>query len=326
MYPKYEVLLRHKRSEQIDEEHSGLIILYDEKGNVLYKKGEDNNYLFYHRSCMKPLQLASISEIIDYYNLSNEEIAVCTASHAGDDIHINTIRSIFKKSNLKETDLLCPPHAPLSKDAQKKLILENKEPSSIHHNCSGKHTAMLSYCKMKDFDTSNYNELNHPVQKKILNFVSEICEYPFNKCSLTKDGCTLPVLGTPLKNLAIGFIKVFTLPEFQKIKNAVISCPYHFGGEERTDSQIVIAGGGRLAAKVGAGNLCCVVDLIEKTCLVVKIADSDNNARGYVLTKALKMLNKLPNYENSLLSQLFPDNIKTDTGEIIGKKEITFEI
>jgi len=325
MYPEYEILLKNRRSGQVDEEHRGLVALFDENGNIIRQTGNDNGYLFYHRSCMKPFQLAAVSEIIDYYSFSDEEIAVCTASHSGDEIHLRTIRRILEKAGLSESNFLCPPHAPLSLYAQNKLILTNEKPSSIHHNCSGKHAAILSYCKMKGLDLKNYNDRNHPAQKKILNFVSDICEYPLKKCSITKDGCTLPVLGTPLKNLAKGFIKIFTMPEFHRIKNAVLACPFYFGGEERTDSQIVVAGGGNLAAKVGAGNICCVVDIREKTCLVIKIADSDNFARGYVLTKILKETGKLPNYNNSKLPKLFPTEIFTDTGEIIGARELSID-
>ena len=204
MYPNYEILTRNIRSGQTDEEHSGLAIIYDEKGQIIEQRGKDNDYLFFHRSCMKPFQLAAISEIIEYYNFSDEETAVCTASHCGEEIHLNTIRNILKKADLDENDLLCPPHTPIGTTAQKNLILSGQNSSKIHHNCSGKHAAILSYCKMKSLDTKTYNDINHPVQKKILQFVSDICEYPLKKCALTKDGCTLPVLGTPLKNLAAG--------------------------------------------------------------------------------------------------------------------------
>ena len=323
MYPEYKLLMQCKRSDLIDEEHSGLIILVDENGKIERKIGKDNDYLFWHRSCMKPFQLAAISEIIKYYQLTNEEIAVCTASHAGDDIHLKAVKSILKKIGEDEQSLLCPPHNPLSKTAQAKLILNNEKPRSIHHNCSGKHAAILAYCKMKGWNLKNYNDINHPVQKMILKFVSDICEYP--KYLLTKDGCTLPVLGTPLKNLAKGFINLSANPEYKNIINAIIACPYHFGGEERTDSQIIIAGGKKLIAKVGAGNLCCVTDTSEKTCLIIKVADSDNFARGFVLTEVLKSLGKLPDYTKSRLAELFSSEIKTDNGEIIGKRQITFD-
>ena len=324
MNTKYEILMQSVRSNQVENEHYGLIGLYDEVGNSIKKYGNDNNYLFFHRSCMKPLQFAAITEVIDYYNFTDEEIGVCMASHAGDDIHLNAVRSILKKADVREEDLLCPPHAPLSASAQRKLILLNENPKSVHNNCSGKHASILAYCKMKGLDIKSYNDINHPVQKKILNFVSDICEYPIEKCAISKDNCTLPVLGTPLKNLATGFIKVFTSLKFERLRKAALSYPYHFGGEERQDTQIIIAGGGNLIAKVGAGNICCVVDISAKNCYVIKVADTDNFARGFVLTKVLKEQNKLPNYDKSLLPKLFPDKIKTDAGEIIGERNILF--
>ena len=63
-FPEYKLLSLNDRSGLVEEEHFGIIIKCSEN-KILKKIGEDNNYPFFMRSCMKPMQLAAISEIFD---------------------------------------------------------------------------------------------------------------------------------------------------------------------------------------------------------------------------------------------------------------------
>ena len=270
--PKYVLLSRNIRNGLIEEEHFGVIVEYRPSG-INKIAGEDKNYPFYLRSCMKPFQLAAISEIIKNFDFTPQETAVCQASHSGEDFHIEAVSNILKKIGLKKADLLCPAQMPLNGESRKNLIKLEQQPESIHNNCSGKHAAMLAFCVLKGYDTKNYNDINHPMQKYILNFTAEMCGLRLKDCLISKDGCTLPVIATPLKNLAEGFLNVFN--NYPEITNAIINNPYYAGGHGRLDSEIIKAGLGNLTAKVGAGNLCCVADLKNQTCIVIKLSDQN---------------------------------------------------
>lgn len=319
MLPEYALLSRNERGGLIEEEHFGIIIEYSKNG-IRKIAGNDNGYPFCLRSCMKPMQLAAVSEIIEAFNFTPEEIAVSTASHSGEDFHIETISGILKKIGLKEKNLLCPPQNPLNIDSRKKLIIKGQSAKAIHNNCSGKHAAMLAYCVLKGWDIKNYTDINHPLQKHILNFASEICEMNITDCHVLKDGCTLPVIAAPLSNIAKGFFTVYQ--NYPVIKNAVIENPYYAGGHGRLDSEIIAAGGGNLAAKVGAGNLCCVADFEDESCYVIKILDGDNFARGLILTELLKREGKLKTIKNSALKEMFSNDIADETGFVVGKIEL----
>ena len=319
MLPKYVLLSRHIRDGLTEEQHFGIIIEYSKKG-IKKLAGEDKNYPFYLRSCMKPFQLAAISQIIKEFNLTQQEIAVSTASHSGEDFHIETVLNILKKIGLKKADLLCPAQMPLNFESQKKLIKLGQLPESIHNNCSGKHAAMLAFCVLKGYDTKNYNDINHPMQKYILNFTAQMCGIRLKKCMISKDGCTLPVIATPLKNLAQGFLNVYN--NYPEITNAIINNPYYAGGHGRLDSEIIKAGLGNLTAKVGAGNLCCVADLKNQTCIVIKLSDPDNYSRGLILTSLLNKMNKFKDFENSVLSKMYSTDITDETGFILGKIQV----
>lgn len=315
--PEYEILSRNVRNGLVEELHFGVFLKF-QNGKVVKSFGKDNNYPFFQRSCMKPLQFAAISEVVDSFDFSPQEIAVSMASHSGEDFHIETILGILKKIGLDESYLLCPPQEPLNLEAKNSLIKNSQPYRAIHNNCSGKHAAMLAYCVLKGYDVKNYNEVNHPLQKHVLNFVSNLCGVSLSKCQISRDGCTLPVVATPLKNLAQGFLEVFTNEKFDKLKQAALQYPYYFGGHGRTDSEIA-SSSKNLIAKVGAGNLCCVVDLAEKACYVIKVADGDNFARGVILTEFLKKSKKI---NSAKLEKLFPTKITDETGVEVGKIEV----
>lgn len=318
MLPVYELLSQNIRGGLIEEEHFGIFLEYTKHGTKNIA-GRDNGYPFYLRSCMKPIQLAAVSEIIDSFDLTDEEIAVSTASHSGEDFHIETILGILKKAGLNEKNLLCPSQEPLNIESKKKLIKNNQQSQAIHNNCSGKHAAMLMYCVLKGFDINNYTDINHPIQKHILNFSADICGMKIQECPISKDGCTLPVIAVPLENMAKGFLEVFTNSKYKKIRQAVLEKPYYAGGHKRLDSEIIAAGGKNLIAKVGAGNICCVADLKENSCYIIKISDGDNFARGLILTKFLKKRKKLISIELSSLNEMFSDKITDETGFILGE-------
>lgn len=317
--PEYALLSQNERNGFVEEQHFGILLKYSEN-RIAKIAGNSNGYPFFQRSCMKPMQLAAVSEIFENFDFTDEEIAVMTASHSGEEFHIKAVSNILEKIGLSEKDLLCPPQTPLNEISKNKLIKNGENPRAIHNNCSGKHAAMLAYCVMKGFDTKNYTEVNHPLQKHVLNFVAEICGLNLKECEVSKDGCTLPVIATPLENMAKGFLNVYK--NYPKIKNAVLENPYFAGGHGRFDSEIMAAGGKNLVAKVGAGNLCCVADLADKSCYVIKVLDGDNFARGLILTEILKREGKLPTIKTSELEKIYSHDITDETGFPVGKIKV----
>ncbi len=324
--PEYAKLLEYRRNGLSEQAHFGILLHMNKKG-IIKKIGEDNNYKFYHRSCMKPMQVSPLIdlELDKKYNLTEEEIAVCCASHTGDISHQNIIRGILKKAGFTENDLLCLPHEPLSKKEQIRLIKEGLFPQKIHNNCSGKHTAMLLICKEKGFNTSNYKDITNPLTDYILKHVCKLCGININNAVISKDGCGLPVIATTLEELGRGFLNLFTDKKYEKIKNAFLKHPYLAGGENRQDSEIINASD-NIIAKVGACGLCVVVNLEKEECLVVKIADSNMEARTIVTTDALLQLKWPVHCEILSGHNIYCKVIKSQDGEILGDIHSCFSV
>lgn len=286
------------RDGLVEEFHEGLYMLSSE----LYETSP-----YYLRSCAKPLQATLL---IDYgIDLTSEELALCCGSHAGEECHVRIARQILEKFDIDESLLKCGVHAPLARSMQDKMLLRGEKPTAIHNNCSGKHIGFLVICKKKGWDMTTYDKPNHPLQIAIRDKINQMCEveqsYP-----ITTDGCGVPILSMPLKNMLIGYKHLLNYtPIIQAIRNN----PYFFGGENRLDTEI-IEKTDNLIAKVGAGGLCIVFNIKTKEGFVVKINDCSMEARRIAV---LELINNL-NWANLE----FDKTIKTLHGQVVGNIQV----
>ena len=313
-----EILIKSIRGGLVNEVHRGFIISGG-KDNISYIKGNSEDYPFYLRSCAKPLQAALLIDwgADKFYNMTSEEIAICCASHAGEEIHTHTVKGLLDKIGLDESYLKCGLHEPLSKTRQYEMKVKGEKCSALHNNCSGKHAMMLALCKMKGWDLSNYDDIEHPLQIAIKNKVNELCEvncdYP-----ITKDGCGVPIFSMPLKNMLIGYLNLFCSDKYIKIRDAFLSNPYLIGGEDRTDTKVICLNNhtSNIICKVGAGGLCIVVNSEKREGFLVKISDCDMRARELTV---FEMLNKL-----GWADIVFDKGIKTLHGDAVGHLQLSF--
>lgn len=286
------------RDGLVEEFHEGLYMLSSKP----YKTEP-----YYLRSCAKPLQATLL---IDYgIDLTSEELALCCGSHAGEECHIRIARQILEKFDIDESLLKCGVHAPLARSMQDKMLLRGEKPTAIHNNCSGKHIGFLVICKVKDWDMTTYDKPNHPLQIAIRDKINQMCEveqpYP-----ITTDGCGVPILSMPLKNMLIGYKNLLNYtPIIQAIRNN----PYFFGGENRLDTEI-IEKTDNLIAKVGAGGLCIVFNIKTKEGFVVKINDCSMEARRIAVLELINSLN--------WATIEFDKTIKTLHGQVVGNIQV----
>lgn len=308
--PRPEILVKYLRGTLVEEEHCGFKMLANRE-RVLEYSGETGHYPFYLRSCAKPLQA---SLLIDYgmdikYDMTEEEIAICCGSHAGEDVHLRVEKSLLNKMGLDESYLKCGIHKPLSKTKQQEMLLNGEEATVLHNNCAGKHIMMLGLCLMNGWDLSDYDNEEHPLQIKIKEKITELCELK-HRFPITKDGCGVPIMSMPLEDMLRGYLNLFLNPRYDKITKAFLEHPYLIGGEDRLDTKIIENSKG-LVAKVGAGGLCIVVNIEQEEAFVVKISDCDMKAREALVVKTLKNLHwaEVP----------FDNIIRTLHGDLVGE-------
>ena len=292
--------VEYVRDGLVEEFHEGFFMLLSKPYDTMP---------YYLRSCAKPLQATLL---VDYgIDLSEEELALCCGSHAGEECHIKVAKQILDRFDIDESYLKCGVHAPLARSMQDKMLLRAEKARAIHNNCSGKHIGFLVICKIKGWEMTTYDKPDHPLQVAIKNKINAMCqveaEYP-----MTTDGCGVPILSMPLKNLLIGYKNLL---RYDKIVSAIQKYPYIFGGENRLDTEILQQTNG-LIAKVGAGGLCVVFNVEKQDGFVVKINDCSMDARRFVV---LEMINRL-GWGNIQ----FDKSIKTLHGQVVG--EVLIEV
>jgi len=138
------------RSNFTESTHYGVAVLINSNGEILREWG-NSNVLIYPRSALKPIQSLNLYRdgLAEALNLSDDFIALTTASHHAENIHQKMINNWLKKMNLKEKHLSCGPSWPWNIKDQFKAHAKYKIKRKIFHNCSGKHCGHLAVCRYK---------------------------------------------------------------------------------------------------------------------------------------------------------------------------------
>ncbi len=190
------------RSGEIESFHQGVAVLINSSGNILKEWG-NSNLNIYPRSALKPIQTLNLYKdgVADSMKLTEEQIAITTASHHAEKFHQKIISSWLKKININEENLSCGYDWPWNLEDKFKAKLENEKKRRIYHNCSGKHCGHLAVCKHKNLTLENYHEKTHPLQKDLIQLVEDLSDFKIKNIGI--DGCTLPNPLMPLKKFAL---------------------------------------------------------------------------------------------------------------------------
>ena len=116
------------RSNVVESIHQGAAILINSSGEVLKEWG-DSEILIYTRSALKPIQSLNLYKdgVLEELNLSEELIALTTASHHAENFHQELISNWLDEMNLSEDYLSCGPDWPLNIDDKFVAHLKHKK-------------------------------------------------------------------------------------------------------------------------------------------------------------------------------------------------------
>lgn len=257
----FQPILELTRGRVVESTHFGSIAVVDSTGKLLHSYGDPDGVAFL-RSSAKPFQALPFVERggVEYFNLTQSELSISCASHETAQIHLDTVRAMQAKIGIQENDLQCGAHLPGDAATLKKVIEQNITPTPNFNNCSGKHTAMLAYAKMRGLPLENYLDINHPIQQDILAAFSEMCGIDKDKVELGVDGCSAPNFAVPLFNAALGMAHLCdprTLSESRaaacrKITSAMTTHPEMVSNYGEFDCELMKVGEGRIVTKRGA--------------------------------------------------------------------------
>jgi len=249
------------RGNIIESVHYGSIAVVDSNGKLISAYGDPKAVAFL-RSSAKPFQVLPFVERggIEYFGFTPRELSISCASHEGSDLHVQTVDGLQKKIGVEERHLQCGVHMPGDVDAFKSLIINNKLPTPNQNNCSGKHTAMLAYAKMRGLPLENYLDIDHPIQQDILGSFAEMCLLPVKEVELGTDGCSAPNFGVPLYHAALALARLCDPRQLsearasacRKITSAMTTHPEMVSAYGEFDEQLMRVGEGQIICKRGA--------------------------------------------------------------------------
>ena len=309
------------RSGFIESTHYGVAVLINSNGEILREWG-DSNILIYPRSALKPIQSLNLYKdgVAEGLRLSDDFIALTTASHHAEHIHQKMINKWLKKINLKEKHLSCGPSWPWNIKDQFKAHTKYKTKRRIFHNCSGKHCGHLAVSKYKNLPIKNYQNKDHPIQKDLIKLIEDLSKYKIKNIGV--DGCTLPNPLIPLKKFALATAQ---LTDYNKLgkhsamaKRIFDSCakfPEITGGSKSTNSILTKLSKGRAFFKNGAEGVFVAIIPEKKAALAVKIIDGTSRAAEVTIAGLISELKIINSYQ---IEKIKKRPIKNSVGKIIG--------
>jgi len=296
--PALPVVAEVVRGDLVESRHRGTVVALAPDGSVTLALGAPDQPI-YPRSCAKPLQLAGMLDAgLAALDLDNEAMAVAAASHSGEPRHIEQVRRILTAAGLTEDALDNTPGMPLSGPARRDLIREGQGPDRIHHNCSGKHAAMLATCVAAGWPTASYRDPDHPLQRAIRARIEELSGEPV--AAVTVDGCGAALFAITPTGLARSFLRLADAESREtateaaapgsasaeaRVSRAMRSHPGLVGGDGRDVTRFMQALPG-LTAKDGAEGVYAAASPSLGSA-AIKIEDGSSRARAVVLTAVL---------------------------------------
>ena len=305
------VLVEITRGSMVESRHRGIIAVIDAAGGIIAGLG-DIGITTWFRSAAKPFQTIPLiaSGAAAHYGLTSRELAVITGSHSGESIHLEAVLSILNKIALDESALKCGAHMPFDDVSAKQLCAENRQPTTLHNNCSGKHAGMLAFAKHIGALVENYIDPDHPIQRRIRSELARFANVSVDEIKIAVDGCSAPVFGLSVEAMAQSYARLVAAEHTEiepklataaeGVVNTMIEYPEMVGGtRNRLDTDLMLASKGQIISKVGAEGVQLLgVKPNERypkgLGIAVKIEDGDvRRARDPVVIETLRQLGLL---------------------------------
>lgn len=331
-----EILINVSRGPLVECYHRGDAVVVNKSGKVLSYIGDPYKISFI-RSAGKPLQTLNVilSGAAKRFGFSDAELSIMCSSHYGEPFHRDTVASIMEKIGLPIDSLLCGSTLSINQEYAHKLVSQHFKLNQTNSACSGKHAGMLATCIHENLSINDYTNENHSLQKNILKTVSTMCEINEKNIYIGTDGCSVPVYGMPLYNMALGFAKLanpHALDEGYKyaceqVFKAMNNHPEMLAGTNGFCTELLKHTHGKLIGKFGSEGVYCIGVKDRDIGLAIKIEDGNNSrALWPAVMRCLEDLNILDEKELNSLGKYRELNNRNNFNHLIGKVSPTFHL
>jgi L-asparaginase II len=310
----------------VENVHAGSIAVVDSTGRLLWSAG-DPDYMTFTRSALKPFQ--ALPFILDdgpaRFGITRDELALLCASHSGEEKHLKGVQSILGKIGLDETHLECGCAAPLYYDTVGKAPPPGARWRSLHHNCSGKHSGFLAWCRLHRARSAGYVDPAHPLQQAIRATLAEAVGMDAASMPMGIDGCSAPNFALPLARLAQLYARMAQGARDPQLGgamgdlfDAMTGRPDLVSGEARSDLLLMTAGGGDWVCKVGADAVQTIGVRSAGIGIAIKIGDGASRALHTATYSVLEQLGLLDDGRRRVLAQFRQPSVYNARGAVAG--------
>lgn len=298
------VLVRQIRGGIEESVHRGDIVEVDQSGRMLRALG-DPDHLVNLRSAVKPFGVLALLEAggLHEFELEPAEIAVMSASHSGEDLHVRTLQAMFRRTNVSQAGLALQTGPPIDALTAARLARDGERPGEIRHMCSGYHASFLLLARLRGWSPEEYWLPSHPGQVAAAEVIAKAFGTTPSKLVSGTDACGVPTYAFPLREIAKAYAfladpesvpsndpRSSIATSMKIVRDAMLAHPEMVGGSrDRLDTSVSKALPGRIAAKGGAEGLRCFAMLpgprarggsSAATGLALKIEDGGANDRA----------------------------------------------
>ena len=301
------------RGDLVESVHLGHLVVLDPSGRAVRAAGEPTAEIW-ARSSLKPLQ--AVAMVRAGLDLPPELLALAAASHNGEPVHRDGVRTILAGAGLDVDALRNTPSLPMYPPAAADWLRTGRDAEPIAQNCSGKHAAMLATCVTAGWGIGDYLAVDHPLQRAVRAEIAELTGV--EPRHVTTDGCGAPLFSTTLAGLARSFGilaaaagdgdpvrgSAATEDPTARVARAMSAHPEMVAGTGREDTLAMRAVPG-VVAKIGADGVCAA-GLPDGSALAFKVLDGADRPRPALLAEALRIAGALevPGADPAALAEL----------------------
>lgn len=321
------VLVDVYRSQTLESRHRGAVAAVDASGKLIYSMGNIDALVF-PRSAIKPLQAIPLLEsgAARQYQMSAQEIALACASHNAEPLHQSVLAQWMSRVGVDESQLECGPSLPLHTETAHQWLRNGGEPQPVLHNCSGKHTGMMSLARFLDAPVEGYSGYHHQTQQHWMKVLTDLTGVDSNRLPWDRDGCGLPAVALPLRHFAEALSRFCALDNqaaergqaMSEILAAMHAHPKMVAGTDRCCTAAMLAHKD-LVVKTGAEGVFAAIAPSAGIALALKIDDGATRAADAALGAALKRLGILSQSEYESLKNWFSPDITNSQKVVVGR-------
>ncbi len=315
------------RNTLVESRHRGSVVAMNGHGETVFELGNIDDLVF-PRSSLKPVQTIPLLETgaADHFGLSVEQIALACASHGAEKFHRITLLNWMEKTGLSPADLECGKSLPLHVDSAHQLLREGGQPDRLHHNCSGKHTGMLTLASFLDQPLVGYSRYEHEVQSRWMDVLTELSALEMRDMPWDRDGCGMPALAMPLRAFARSLASFCRLQDqsskraeaMKKILVSMNSYPEMVAGSGRCCTATMKVHKS-LVVKTGAEGVFAAIAPDSGIAIALKIDDGATRAADVVLGAVLRKLGVLSDSQYDALQPWYNPVVENSQGVATGK-------